>query len=248
MEIDLFENEQRIYDNALNRIAEVCEGTQFDFAEYAEMTKEYGKLLKQLRRSTRLADRTTIDLHESNLDLTDKVHYDALTKIYNRRYLEENLKRVVKSIVRSGEGFLSVLMIDIDFFKKYNDTYGHSEGDVCLKTIAKVLAESVMRPDDFVTRYGGEEFVVVLPSTNEKGARVMAEKILENVRACGIPHKKNKAANCVTVSIGVTTANVDLEYDGEDYIKRADEALYMSKGNGRNKYTYIDFEETKHEI
>jgi PleD family two-component response regulator len=104
MKIDLFESEQRIYDNALNRIAAVCEGAQFDFAEYAEITKEYGKLLKQLRQATRLADRTMIDLHESNLDLTDKVHYDSLTGIYNRRFMEDNLKRIIKTIVRSGGG------------------------------------------------------------------------------------------------------------------------------------------------
>jgi diguanylate cyclase (GGDEF)-like protein len=248
MEMDLFENEQRIYDNALNRIAAVREGAQFDFAEYAELTKEYGKLLKQLRRSTRLADRTTIDLHESNLDLTDKVQYDALTGIYNRRYMEDNLKRIIKSMVRSGGGLLSILMIDIDYFKKYNDTYGHSEGDICLKSAAKVLAASVMRPEDFAARYGGEEFVVVLPNTDAGGARGIADRILESVRACGIPHINNDVAKFVTVSIGVTTAYVDLARDGGDYIKRADEALYMSKGNGRNQYTYLDFEETKHEV
>ncbi|MDR1837445.1 MAG: GGDEF domain-containing protein [Treponema sp.] len=252
MEVDLFENEQRVYDNALNRITEVAakagEGAQFDFTEYAEITKEYGKLLKQLRRATRLADRTTIDLHESNLDLADKVHYDALTGIYNRRYMEDNLKRVIKSILRSGGGLLSVLMIDIDFFKKYNDTYGHGQGDACLKAIAKVLAASVMRPEDFTARYGGEEFVVILPNTDESGACGIADKILENVRACGISHEKSDAANCVTVSIGVTTAHVDLARDGGDYIKRADEALYMSKGNGRNQYTYLDFREAKHEV
>jgi len=248
MEMDLFENEQRIYDNALNRIAEVREGAQFDFSEYAMITKEYGILLKQLRRATRLADKTTIDLHESNLDLADKVQYDALTGIYNRRYMEDNLKRVIKTIMRSGGGLLSLLMIDIDFFKKYNDTYGHGEGDVCLKSVAKVLAASVMRPEDFAARYGGEEFVVILPNTGANGACGIADRILENVRACGIPHIKSEAADCVTVSVGVTTARVDPAHDGSGYIKRADKALYLSKENGRNQYTYLDFEETKHEI
>jgi diguanylate cyclase len=248
MEIDLFENEQRIYDNALSRIAAVREGAQFDFAEFAMITKEYGMLLKQLRRATRLADKTTIDLHESNLDLADKALYDALTGIYNRRYMEDNLKRVMKTIMRSGGGLLSLLMIDIDFFKKYNDTYGHGEGDVCLKSVAKVLAASVMRPEDFAARYGGEEFVVILPNTDADGACGIADKILKNVRACGIPHIKSEAADCVTVSVGVTTARVDPAHNSSGYIKRADEALYLSKENGRNQYTYLDFEEAKHEI
>jgi diguanylate cyclase (GGDEF)-like protein len=199
-----------------------------------------------LRRFARLAEKNTGDLHET--DLTDKVQYDALTGIYNRRCMEDNLKRVIKSMVRSGGGLLSILMIDMDFFKKYNDAYGYGEGDACLKSVAKVIAASVMRPDDFVARYDGEEFAVILPHTDEKGACVMAEKILEGVRACGIPHKKSKAAECVTVSIGVTTANIDLPCDGDEYIKRADEALYMSKGSGRNKYTYLAVKEEVYEI
>jgi len=242
MEIDLFENEQRIYDNAIDNIARISEGAQFDFEEYVGITKEYGELLKQLRRVTRLADGTTTDLQESNLDVTDKVQCDALTGIYNRCYMEDNLKRIIKTMVRSGGGILSVLMLDIDFFKKYNDAYGHSEGDICLKSIAKALVASMMRPEDFAVRYGGEEFVIVLPNTDEKGARVMAEKVLESVRACGIPHKKSKVAKCVTVSVGVTTTNVDLVGDGIDYIERAEEALCMSKKNGRNQYTYLAYE------
>jgi diguanylate cyclase (GGDEF)-like protein len=248
METDLFEKEQQFYDNALNRVTKVREGAQFDIAEYAKITKEYGKLLKKLRRFAQLAGKVTTDAHEGNLDLNDKVQYDALTGIYNRRYIEDNLQRVIKSMVRSGGGLLSILMIDMDFFKKYNDTYGYGEGDDCLKSVAKVIAASVMRPDDFVGRYDGEEFVVILPNTNEKGACVMADKILEGVRTCGIPHKKNKAADCVTVSIGVTTANIDLPCDGDDYIKRADEALYMSKGSGRNKYTFLAIKEEVYEI
>jgi diguanylate cyclase (GGDEF)-like protein len=246
MEVDLFENEQRIHDNALNRIAEISEGAQFDFVEYAEITKEYGKLLKQLRQATRLADKT--DVPETNGELTDQVQYDVLTGIFNRRYIEDNLKRIIKTIVRSGGGLLSVLKIDIDFFKKYNDTYGRKEGDGCLKSIAKRLAASVMRPDDFAARYDGEEFVVVLPNTDDNGARVMAEKILNNVRACGIPHVQSEVADCVTVSVGVTTAHMDLAFDGDDYIRRADEALYIAKGNGRNQYTYVAFEEGIYEI
>lgn len=238
--MDLFEREQMIYDSAMCRVNELQNGGSSELEEFAALAKEYGRLLKQLRRVTKISDRTTVDLNASKLDLLDKVHYDALTGIYNRRYMEENLKRIVKSISRSG-GILSVLMLDIDFFKKYNDTYGHSMGDECLKAVAKALNDSLQRADDFVARYGGEEFIVVLPNTDESGACFMADRMLENVRACDIPHKKNEAADCVTISIGVATSVVAHKQKGEDYIKRADEALYTSKKKGRNRYTFIDF-------
>jgi diguanylate cyclase (GGDEF)-like protein/PAS domain S-box-containing protein len=165
-----------------------------------------------------------------------QVHYDSLTGIYNRRYFNENIKRVLGSLSRSG-GTLSLMMIDIDFFKKYNDTYGHNEGDRCLKIVAKTLSESVKRADDFVARYGGEEFVVVLPNTDENGARIIAGKLLENIRHCGITHEKNEAAACVTISIGVAIGIVTHTQSGEHYIKCADDMLYESKKNGRNRYS-----------
>jgi diguanylate cyclase (GGDEF)-like protein len=141
-----------------------------------------------------------------------------------------------------GEAELSVFFIDIDFFKKYNDTYGHAEGDECLKTVAKTLAESLSREDDFVARYGGEEFVVVLPNTGESGAKAVANTLLENVRAKNIAHEKNEAASCVTISVGITTGVVKHTQSGNDYIKKADEALYKSKQNGRNMFTFESFD------
>jgi diguanylate cyclase (GGDEF)-like protein/PAS domain S-box-containing protein len=169
----------------------------------------------------------------------EKIYYDALTGIYNRRFFDENLERYIKSISRSGST-LSLLMIDIDFFKKYNDTYGHSEGDNCLKIIAETLFKSITRTDDFVTRYGGEEFAVILPNTDENGARLIAEKLLQNVQYCNIPHEKSDVANCVTISIGVTSGKPKHTQNAKDYIKRADEMLYISKQEGRNRYTYGD--------
>jgi len=240
-EKDIFEDAQKIYDEAAGRVESVRNGALFDFEEYAAITKEYGRLLWQIRRSTRLADRTAANLHEIIMDLEDKIHYDALTGIYNRRFIEENLKRIVRSLARSG-GFLSVLMIDIDYFKDYNDTYGHSEGDVCLKVVAETISGSLLRADDFAARYGGEEFVVILPDTDETGARTKAEIILDNIREKNVPHENSKAASYVTVSIGVTTSIVQQGQSGADYIKRADEALYMAKQSGRNRYVFIGAE------
>ena len=231
---DLFAHEQNILDEAL------LYSQQTDDEKYAELAKEYGRLLRHLRRSTKVSDRTATSLNESKHELLDKVHYDALTGIYNRRFLDDDMSRIVKSVARSG-GMLSVMMLDIDFFKRYNDTYGHSAGDSCLKIVAKATEDCLSRPDDYVARYGGEEFAIILVNTDETGARFVAGKILESIVACNIEHENNDAAPCVTVSIGVTTGKVEKHHTGSDYLKQADRALYQSKQSGRNRYTYIDF-------
>lgn len=135
-------------------------------------------------------------------------------------------------------------MLDIDHFKKYNDSFGHDQGDVCLTSVAAALSGSITRAGDFAARYGGEEFIAVLPNTDESGARLIAEKLLESVRILDIPHPANTAAPCVTVSIGVTTGNVNHTQSWEEYVKRADDALYMSKRNGRNRYTFLPFSQS----
>jgi len=181
-------------------------------------------------------------LHKDEIEtLGDFLHLtiiDQLTGIYNRRYLDGSLQRIIKLLSRTGSN-LSVLMIDIDFFKKYNDTYGHDAGDDCLRAIADALSQCIIREDDFVARYGGEEFVAVLPNTDENGAQLIAERMLEKVRGCNIPHKTSDIADYVTISIGGTTDVVNHLQFGKDYIKLADEGLYESKKNGRNKYTYM---------
>ena len=172
----------------------------------------------------------------------NKAYYDVLTGICNRRYFDENVERTIKSMSRHS-GILSLLMIDIDHFKLYNDTYGHDEGDNCLKTVAKAIANTITRTDDFAARYGGEEFVVVLPNTDKRGARLVAEKLLENVRNCKIPHAKNSAADHVTISIGITTGIAEHRQSGDIYVRNADKQLYESKKNGRNTYSYVTLNE-----
>ena len=174
-------------------------------------------------------------------DLFTKANYDALTGIHNRRFMEENFPRLLDLLARAG-GLLSVIMLDVDFFKKYNDAYGHEEGDACLRALARTLADSLPRGNDFAARYGGEEFVAVLPNTDEAGARLMAEELLNRVRDLTLPHAESQAAPFVTVSIGVTTGQVVYPQTWEAYLKRADEALYRSKQNGRNQYTFLALE------
>jgi len=164
---------------------------------------------------------------------------DQLTGIYNRRYLDGSLKKIISLHSRTG-GNLSVLMIDIDHFKKYNDTYGHEAGDGCLRAVVHALSQCVSRDEDFIARYGGEEFALVLPNTDKNGAQMIAEKLLEKIRECNIPHKASDAADYVTISIGGTTGSVKHSQSPQDYIKAADKALYESKKNGRNRYTHGD--------
>jgi diguanylate cyclase (GGDEF)-like protein len=170
----------------------------------------------------------------------EKIYFDALTGIYNRRFFDENLNRVMRSLSRSC-GTLSLIMIDIDYFKNYNDTYGHGEGDKCLKSVAEILTKSVSRSEDFVVRYGGEEFAVVLPNTNENGACVLADKLLNNIRNYNIPHKSSDIADHITISIGIATGVPFHGQNGEDFVKRADEMLYASKKSGRNRYTFVNY-------
>jgi diguanylate cyclase (GGDEF)-like protein len=184
-----------------------------------------------------------LKIHESTEQIkqleteAEKIYYCPLTGIYNRRYFDEYLTRVMQSLSRSG-GNLSLMMVDVDHFKRYNDTYGHSMGDECLKTVAEALSQSVTRGDDIVARYGGEEFAVVLPNTDENGAQLIAEKLLENIREENITHEKSDAAARVTISVGITTGKAHHTQTAHDYIKQADKMLYESKQNGRDRYTF----------
>jgi len=162
--------------------------------------------------------------------------YDELTSVYSRFFFEESIDRLLKSLSRS-DSLLSLLIVDIDCFKKYNETYGQSAGDDCLKAIADVLRNSMKRTDDFVVRYGGEEFIIVLPKTDESGASIVAQRLLESVRERNIPHEKSDVSDHVTVSIGVITGKVEYSHTAGDFIERATEVLSKSKHSGRDRYS-----------
>ena len=170
-----------------------------------------------------------------------KVYYDALTGIYNRRYFDENFERLLRSMSRS-DSVLCLMMIDIDNFKNFNDTYGHKEGDHCLKIVAEALTGSISRTEDFIARYGGEEFVAVLPYTDLSGAKVVAQRLLDSVRNQKIPHENTPVAEYVTVSIGVAVGRIAHPISSETHIMRADEMLYKSKQEGKDRISYFQIE------
>ncbi len=159
---------------------------------------------------------------------------DPLTGISNRRYFHDFLEQEWKRAARNQTP-ISVILSDIDFFKLFNDSYGHQTGDDCLKKVAKVLQDSLKRPSDMVARYGGEEFVVVLPETDERGALKVAERMRTNVEALDIPHSTSAIASHVTISLGVSSAIPDGKLKPNILISRADSALYQAKHDGRNR-------------
>lgn len=177
-------------------------------------------------------------------ELFIKGNYDGLTGIYNRQYMESTMQQLMTALSRT-DALLSVLIIDVDKFKSYNDTYGHIKGDECLKIIAKTLNNKIIRKGDFTARYGGEEFAVVLPGTNGVGAMIMAERMLDAVRELKIPHQGINGY--VTISIGITTGDRIYTQNWNDFFIKADEALYMSKNGGRNRCTFLSLNSPIHQ-
>lgn len=160
--------------------------------------------------------------------------FDALTGIPNPRSYTERILTEFKRSQRNQHP-LSIIMCDVDNFKAYNDTYGHSSGDLCLKKVAQTIKTSLERPGDFCARYGGEEFVVLLPNTPLDGAVHVAERIRSNIVNMGIPHKNSLPQQIVTLSLGVTTSEGITLVTYEDLEKHADVALYNAKEQGRNQ-------------
>lgn len=159
---------------------------------------------------------------------------DGLTGIGNRRLFDETLDKEWKRAMRDQLP-LSLILLDIDFFKLYNDSYGHQGGDTCLKQVATALAQCSQRPADLVARYGGEEFAVILPETNLEGASNLAEAIRSSIENLKIEHNKNTASSYVTVSSGVSVMTPNRGALCEQLISNADKALYQAKENGRNQ-------------
>jgi len=175
------------------------------------------------------------ELEESNATLQLLSCLDGLTGIANRRRFDEFMAKEWKRSNRE-KSTISLILIDIDYFKPYNDNYGHQQGDDTLKTVAKALNEGINRPADLLARYGGEEFVIVLPETTLAGATQLAENLTEQVRKLQILHEHSKTADIVTVSIGVACCEPDKRYNSvETLLEAADKALYEAKGQGRNQ-------------
>ncbi|WP_413208328.1 diguanylate cyclase domain-containing protein [Rhodospirillum sp. A1_3_36] len=158
---------------------------------------------------------------------------DGLTGVANRRRFDEDLVKIWKHAVRYEQS-LSIVLFDIDHFKKYNDFYGHQKGDDCLVAVAGAAQKAMRRPADILARYGGEEFACILPDTGMEGATIVSTAVLEQVRMLAIPHEGVNGDAIVSVSIGAATVLVPKDKNPTDLIKSADDLLYQAKREGRN--------------
>lgn len=173
------------------------------------------------------------EVQEKTLSLRKLVSIDSLTQLANRRNFDNTLQSKWHCLQRQGET-LSLLMCDIDFFKQYNDTYGHQAGDECLALVAQTISGEVNRAGDLVARYGGEEFAVILPDTDATNAAIVARGILKAVRRLNIIHEKSDIESYVTISVGIASFIPSKTHQPRDLIKMADDALYKAKKQGRN--------------
>ena len=179
-------------------------------------------------------DRLHQDLTQANQKLKRLAYLDGLTRVANRLRFEQFLHQEWRRLAREREP-LAIIMADIDYFKAYNDIYGHQAGDDCLRIIARTLRDAIQRPADMVARYGGEEFVIVLPKTHLEGAQTVAEKIRSFVRNQNIPHRGSNLDHIVTLSLGVAVASPQPLESPDSLIERADQALYRAKDTGRDR-------------
>ncbi|MFV2081018.1 MAG: diguanylate cyclase [bacterium] len=186
--------------------------------------------------------RTHLELKRKNDILENIAALDGLTGIPNRRQFDETVQREWLRCLRQGVP-LSLIMMDIDFFKKYNDAYGHTAGDECLRRVALALKSSVRRAADLMARYGGEEFAAILPDTHSEGAAFVAERIRSSVESEGIPHEYSEVADHVTLSVGAATKIPQMDSTASEIIEAADRMLYEAKDGGRNSVRSTDLSE-----
>ena len=182
-------------------------------------------------RALRVSQQQLLD---TNLVLQRLMNSDGLTGLSNRRHFDEYMELEWRRSLRE-QSQLSLLMIDVDYFKTYNDTFGHLEGDEALRQVAAAIREASARPSDLPARYGGEEFALVLPNTSQGGARLVAEKLRMTVEALKIPHISPSEGSSLTISIGLATVTPKAGTNCRELISAADKGLYLAKHNGRNQ-------------
>ncbi|WP_075879022.1 diguanylate cyclase domain-containing protein [Vreelandella massiliensis] len=222
-----------IFVTASNSVTDEEKGFLLGAVDY--ITKPFYPVIVRARVNTHLSLKRKTDLLEKIAML------DGLTGIPNRRYFDEQLTREFGLARRQGSP-LSVILMDVDHFKQFNDHYGHGPGDECLKKVALALTLAAERPTDVIARYGGEEFVALLPGTDAAGACRVAERLREAVQALALPHAHSSAAEVVTLSLGVAVlpASTDTPRDDQacmtSLLAQADAALYAAKQAGRNCY------------
>ncbi len=195
------------------------------------------RIFMQIEEQQQQLLKSSETLKHLNIKLEQASYTDALTGIFNRRYFNLVYEREFKRALR-GDKSIIFIMVDIDLFKQYNDTYGHLQGDLALQNVAHILRSSLLRPGDFVFRLGGEEFGVILTDTDCSNGHKMAERLRFNVESLNMEHKGNKKSGVVTISLGAICITPTASMNNETLLHSADSNLYAAKERGRNKVVF----------
>ncbi len=233
-EVDVAKYERKTFLNVYDSIL-VKVGSILGMVIFSVMVISY-YVFKSIQIDQTTLEITTKKLKIANKKLESASYTDTLTGLHNRRYFNLIYDREIKRAKRN-HSYITFMMLDIDYFKQYNDTYGHIEGDVALKSVAKIFKDILKRPSDFVFRLGGEEFGILLTETAESNSATMAGNICDAVRAHEIKHEGSKVNQFLTVSIGVACCVADEALNEELLITRADEMLYRAKESGRDRFS-----------
>lgn len=231
-----------IFITALSDNADKLKGLTLGAVDYitkpfqAEEVLARVKIHLKLRSLTQKVAEQAAALQRVNQELYRLASLDSLTQVANRRRFDEYLNQEWRRLAREQKP-LSLILCDVDYFKRYNDTYGHQAGDACLKQIAQAIDHASKRPADLVARYGGEEFAVILPNTDALGAAHVAELIQIEVRKLNLTHPQSEVSEYVTLSLGVSS-QVPSQESPESLIASVDRLLYEAKAQGRNTYCY----------
>ncbi|HPE70177.1 MAG TPA: diguanylate cyclase [Thermotogota bacterium] len=220
-----------IFVTAVSEVMDAARGFALGAVDY--ITKPFHPPMVKARVHMHL------DLKRKQELLEEFAFIDALTEIPNRRRLDEVLGNELHRATRSNQP-LSVIMMDIDYFKEYNDSYGHGKGDEALRMVAGTIQGSLQRAGDFVARYGGEEFLAILPYSNPEQARAVSEQIRKNVQGLHIAHGHSPVSPVVTISVGGVTLVPNLATTPCGVIEQADKAMYQAKQDGKNRVVLID--------
>ncbi|MCP4979458.1 MAG: ammonium transporter [Gammaproteobacteria bacterium] len=199
-----------------------------------DLASETAPVVSAYNRTVDKLNFKIVELTQLKEKLRQQAMVDSLTGLYNRRYFDSRYDDEWQRSHRE-KTCLSIAMIDIDFFKCYNDSYGHQGGDQCLKQVADAISQSILRPADMAARYGGEEFVLLLPNTEGEGACEVVDKLQARISVLGIPHRASPIDKIVSISIGVACSTVHVSLSKEELLEMADQALYQAKQQGRNR-------------
>lgn len=230
-----FERETLANDNGMQAVLKLINNLYHVLSlQNTELAQANQHLEQRVARRTLELEKTNKELEQAYVQLEAYSRVDGLLQIANRKYFDTRLREACASAFRRKQA-LGLLMIDVDFFKRYNDGYGHQPGDACLQAVARAVQKALTRSTDLAARYGGEELAVILPDTDEAGAIAVAERVVAAVSALDLPHKASDAAPFVTVSVGAVS-QVPTEKEGDlSLLGHADTALYSAKDSGRNR-------------